>query len=81
MTPIYQSLVIAYAKAIYKDGTRRFPEIRQEYVPHVKKYAGENYSDSDILRALDLTYITTQEFDKTMAFKNTFAKEVHPTKS
>ncbi len=24
MTPIYQSLVIAYAKAISKDGTRRF---------------------------------------------------------
>lgn len=71
MTPIYQSLVIAYAKAIYKDGTRRFPEIRQEYVPYVKKYAGENYSDSDILRALDLTYITMQEFDETMEHKTT----------
>ncbi|WP_214684651.1 hypothetical protein [Exiguobacterium sp. s155] len=73
MTPIYQSLVIAYAKAIYKDGTRRFPEIRQEYVPHVKKYAGENYSDSDILRALDLGYITAQEFDETMEHKATIA--------
>lgn len=70
MTPIYQSLVIAYAKAIYRDGTRRFPEIRQEYVPHVKKFAGENYTDAEILRALDLTYITTQEFDETIAYKN-----------
>ena len=74
MTPIYQSLVIAYAKAIYKDGTRRFPEIRQEYVPYVKKYAGETYTESDILRALDLGYITPEEFDETMAYKNPVIK-------
>ena len=78
MTPIYQSLVIAYAKAIYRDGTRRFPEIRQEYVPHVKKYAGENYTETEILRALDLTYITPDEFNDTMVFKNLPGEEPQP---
>jgi hypothetical protein len=33
---IYASLTAAYAKAIYIDGTKRFSEIRPEYVEPVK---------------------------------------------
>lgn len=69
MTVIYQSLTNAYAKAIYKDGTKRFPEIRAEYAEPVKQHAANVYSDSDILNALDRQFITEQEFDETMAYK------------
>lgn len=69
MATIYQSLTTAYAKAIYKDGTKRFSEIRPEYVEPVKKHAAANYTDADILSALDRQFITDQEFDETMNYK------------
>lgn len=67
--PIYQSLVIAYAKAIYLDGTKRFSDIRPEYVESVKQYAAANYEDIDIQIALDNGWLTQQEYDETMAYK------------
>lgn len=69
MAVIYASLTNAYAKAIYKDGTKRFPEIRAEYVEPTKQHASSVYSDTDILNALDRQWITEQEFDETMAYK------------
>jgi hypothetical protein len=66
---IYSSLTKAYAQAIYLDGTKTFPVIRPEYVEPVKQYAAANYSDAQIINALDKGYITNQEFDETMAYK------------
>lgn len=66
---IYASLTKAYATAIYIDGSKRFPEIRQEYVEPVKQFASGNYTDEQITNALDMAYITNQEFDDTMAYK------------
>ena len=66
---LYQSLTNAYAKAIYIDGTKRFPEIRPEYVEPVKQHAANVYTDQQILSALDRQFITEQEFDETMAYK------------
>lgn len=68
---IYQSLVIAYAKAIYIDGTKKFSEIRAEYVEPVKQYAAANYTDLQIQNALNNGWITQQEYDETMAYKQT----------
>jgi hypothetical protein len=66
---IYQSLVIAYAKAIYLDGTKKFSEIRPEYVEPVKQYAATNYTNEQIQNALTMGYITQQEYDDTIAYK------------
>jgi hypothetical protein len=66
---IYQSLVTAYAKAIYIDGTKRFSEIRADYVEPVKNYAAVTYSDAQLFNALERGWITQQEFDDTMAYK------------
>lgn len=69
MAIIYASLTAAYAKAIYIDGTKKFGEIRQEYVEPVKKHAAAKYSDDEILTALNSGHITQAEFDETMALK------------
>lgn len=65
--PIYASLTTAYAKAIYIDGTKRFPDIRQEYVPYVKQYAADNYTREQIDNALAQGWIAQQEYDDTVA--------------
>jgi hypothetical protein len=67
--PIYQSLVIAYAKAIYIDGTKRFADIRPEYVDPVKQYAASSYSLAQIDNALAQTYISQAEYDDTIALR------------
>lgn len=67
--PIYQSLTIAYAKAIYIDGTKTFPVIRQEYVPYVKQYAASNYTLEQIDNALAQGWITQQEYADTIALR------------
>ena len=66
--PIYQSLVVAYAKAIFIDGTKTFPQIRTDYVIPVKQYAAANYTLDQINNALALEYITQQEYDETIAY-------------
>lgn len=67
--PIYQSLVVAYAKAIYIDGTKKFADIRPEYVAPVKQYAADTYTINQINNALSVGYISQQEHDDTMALK------------
>lgn len=69
MVVLYQSLVVAYARAIYLDGTKKFPEIKPDYVEPVKKYAAANYSVEQIDNALNQEYITLQEYNDTMAYK------------
>lgn len=67
--PIYQSLVVAYAKAIYLDGTKRFADIRADYVSYVKQYAADNYTLAQIDNALAQGWITQQEYDDTIALR------------
>lgn len=66
---IYASLTKAYAQAIYLDGTKKFSEIRPEYVEPVKQYAAANYTQEQIDNALATGYITQQEYDETIAYK------------
>lgn len=66
---IYQSLVFAYAKAIYADGTKHFPEIRQEYVPHVMQYAANNYSQSQLEDSLSNKWITVEAYQDTLSYR------------
>lgn len=66
---VYASLTKAYAQAIYLDGTKRFSDIRAEYVEPVKQYAAANYSQTQIDNALAQGWITQQEYDDTLAYK------------
>lgn len=72
---IYLSLTTAYAKAIYLDGTKRFPEIREEYVQPVKELAAVKYTEVQILSAFDRQFITESEFDETMTLKAAIVPE------
>jgi hypothetical protein len=65
---IYASLTAAYAKAIYIDGTKRFSEIRPEYVEPVKQYAAAHYTSLQLENALTNGYITQQEYDDTISY-------------
>ena len=66
---IYAGLTTAYAKAIYIDGTKKFNEIRSEYVEPVKQYAATNYTQQQIDLALEKGFITQQEYEDTLAYK------------
>lgn len=66
--PIYASLTAAYAKAIYIDGTKKFSEIRPEYVEPVKQHAATKYTRAQIDSALSQGFITQQEYDDTLAY-------------
>lgn len=63
---IYASLVQAYAKAIFIDGTKRFSEIRPEYVEPVKVHAKATYSLTQIDNALAQGWISQQEYNETI---------------
>lgn len=66
---LYQSLIVAYAKAIFIDGTKRFTDIRVEYVEPVKQYAAANYTQAQLENALAEGWLTQQEYDQTVALK------------
>lgn len=82
MATIYPSLVKSYAKAIYIDGSKKFPEILPAYVEPTKEYAATGvvngtvqvasftgYTDEQIQTAFDKGFITDQELVDTMAYK------------
>lgn len=79
--PIYPSLTSSYAKAIYLDGTKRFSQIRPEYVEPVKQYAADTYTITDIDNALTMTWITEQEHADTLALKGPEDPQVAPTQA
>jgi hypothetical protein len=66
---IILSLLKAYAKAIYIDGTKKFSEIKVEYVEPVKQHAISNYTEEQIYLALEKNYINLEEYNDTMAYK------------
>lgn len=65
---LVQSLKVAYAGAIYKDGTRTFATIRPEYVEAVKQYAAASFTLAVIDNALAVGYISEQEWAETIAY-------------
>lgn len=67
--PIYASLTLAYAKAIYLGGGKTFADIRPEYVEPVKQFAAANYTLEQIDNALAQGWITQQEYDDTIAYR------------
>jgi hypothetical protein len=77
--PIYQTLVVAYAQAIYKDGTKTFAQIRADYVIPVKQYAADHYFINEIDNALAMTWISQQEYTDTMALKGPEDPQYDPT--
>lgn len=66
-TIIYQSLVVAYSKAIYLNGTKRFADILPDYVTPVKQYAATNFTSAQIDNALAQEWINQQEYADTIA--------------
>lgn len=65
--PIYQGLVSAYARAIYVDGTKRFPDILSQYEQPVKEYAANNYYRDQIEFTHNQGWITDQEWRETIS--------------
>jgi hypothetical protein len=63
------SLTKAYAQAIFLDGTKKFSDIRTEYVEPVKQHAAANYSKAQIDNALAKGWITQFEYDETLGYK------------
>lgn len=63
---IINSLKVAYSTAIYRHGTKTFPEIMSAYVEPVKEYASAAYSKTDIDRALANGWITEDEYAETV---------------
>jgi hypothetical protein len=59
-----------YSKAVYLDGTKKFEQIRQEYVEPVKQYATTNFTTVQIDNSLLKGWITQLEYDETIAYKS-----------
>jgi len=68
--PIYPWRVSSYAMDIYLFGNRTFAQIPEPYVDPVKQYAAATFRDDQIENALNKGYISQEEFDDTMAYKD-----------
>ncbi|OMF00293.1 hypothetical protein BK124_11600 [Paenibacillus amylolyticus] len=66
MATIINSLKIAYSTAIFRHGTKRFPEIMAPYVTPVKEYASATYTKAEIEKARDNGFITEEEYTDTI---------------
>jgi hypothetical protein len=66
---VYPSLTKAYSQAIFIDGTKRFSEIKPEYIEPVKQHAAATYTKTQIDKALANGWITQMEYDETLAYK------------
>lgn len=67
---IINSLKVAYSTAIYRHGTKTFPDIMPAYVTPVKEYASSTYNKADIDRALSNGWITEEEYAETSGGKS-----------
>ncbi|KAA8750131.1 hypothetical protein [Paenibacillus sp. UASWS1643] len=63
---IINSLKVAYSTAIYRHGTKSFPDIMTVYVTPVKEYASATYTKTDFDRALANGWITEDEYAETV---------------
>lgn len=69
MATVINSLKIAYATAIFRHGTKTFPDIFASYVGPVKEYAAAEYDTATLDRALANGWITQDEYDTIVALK------------
>lgn len=60
-----------YATNIYLAGTTQFEAVPADYVEPTKQSAAAKYTNDQIKRALDLAYITQEQHDETLAYKQT----------
>lgn len=72
---VFPFLTSQYAMGIYLFGIRSFSNeipspIPLEYHLPVKTFAAGNFSDSQLLNALTMGYISQQEYDETMLIKH-----------
>jgi hypothetical protein len=65
---VYTFRIGPYARSIYIYGTQQFSGIPAEYHEPVKKYAAENYTQSQLDNALLKAWIDQQEYDETCAY-------------
>lgn len=63
--------VSTYSISIYLYGIITIDSLNQDYRIPIETYAAQNFSDSDILTALNNGWITQQEYDDTMSYKTT----------
>jgi chaperonin GroEL (HSP60 family) len=64
-----QRRVRGYATSIYLDGTTTFTIIATDFHQEVKQYAATNFTLVQIEDALELGWITQQEYEDTMALR------------
>lgn len=62
-------LTKAYALNIITYGNRNFTTIPEIYVPVVKQYIADNYTNAEIDKALENGFITEQDFTDIMTLK------------
>lgn len=68
--------VPTYSDAVYIYGVRRLTArdgkkgIPSAYLIPVMTYAANNYEEWQFQNAIDMNYITQQEYDETMQYKN-----------
>jgi hypothetical protein len=68
--PIYTWRVSSLARDIYLYGNRTFQQVPVDYVEPIKQYAAATWTKEQIDNALTNNWITQQEYDDTMAYKN-----------
>jgi hypothetical protein len=67
---IINSLKVAYSTAIFRHGTKSFPDIIPAYIAPVKEYASTTYNKVDLDRALTNGWITEEEYAETAGGKS-----------
>lgn len=68
--PIYSWMVSTHSMNIYIFGNYGFSDIPSAYVEPVKQYAAKTFRQDQLNNALEKEWITQQEYDDTMAYKN-----------
>lgn len=68
--PIYTWRVSSLARDIYLYGNRGFNAVPSEYVEPIKQYAAKTWTLEQIDTALVNGWITQQEYDDTISYKN-----------
>jgi predicted RNA-binding protein associated with RNAse of E/G family len=68
--PIYTWRTSSLARDIYLYGNRTFQQVPVEYVEPIKQYAANTFDQDDLDNALTNGWITQQEYNDTMAYKN-----------
>jgi hypothetical protein len=64
-----QRLTRGYSYSIYIDGVRTFAATNESYHVEIKTYAATNFTDAQIINAVDKGWVTQAEYDETQSIK------------